>query len=102
MRHILDRYPQTLEATKFESATLTNLEGKPYPVTNTNSSTHSIPGLIASKTGFTELAGGNLAFAFDPEIGRPIIVVILGSSGEVRFTDALKIVEATMSYINTD
>lgn len=47
----------------------------------------SMPGLIAAKTGFTDLAGGNLAAAVDVGIGQPVIVVVLGSSREGRFED---------------
>jgi serine-type D-Ala-D-Ala carboxypeptidase (penicillin-binding protein 5/6) len=54
-----------------------------------------IPGLIAVKTGYTDLAGGNLAFAFNLGPARQFVVVILGSSFDGRFEDAVKIYEAT-------
>ena len=100
LRHILERYPEALEATKFESTEVSSLDGSSYTVRNTNRLVGEIPGLLASKTGYTSMAGGNIVFAFDPELGRPIIVVVLGSSVEGRFADADKLVKATMVYIN--
>jgi len=40
-----------------------------------------------------------LVFAFDPELGRPIVVVVLGSSAQGRFADARELIKATMEYI---
>jgi D-alanyl-D-alanine carboxypeptidase len=53
--------------------------------------------LVASKTGTTDLAGGNLVVAFDPEIGRPIVISVLGSTEDGRFTDMEKLVSKTLS-----
>ena len=58
-----------------------------------------IPELIAAKTGYTELAGGNLVLAYGVGPGRQFATVILGSSFEGRFSDALKIYEATLAYV---
>ena len=66
---------------------------------NTNQETGKFPLLIASKTGYTDLAGGNLALAFDAGFNRPIIIVVLGSSYEGRFADAEKLVWATLAYL---
>ena len=59
----------------------------------------NIPGLVGAKTGFTNLAGGNIVFAFNVGPQRPFVVSILGSSREGRFTDAYKLYEATKKYI---
>lgn len=96
--YILKNNPSALEATK-ESETTINSSDSVHEARNTNSVANQIPGLLASKTGFTDIAGGNLVFIFDPELGRPIVVTILGSSGEGRFVDALKLVDATLEYI---
>ncbi len=47
----------------------------------------NIPGLIGAKTGYTDLAGGNLVAVFDVEIGHPLVAVVLGSTEEGRFDD---------------
>lgn len=54
----------------------------------------NVPGIIGGKTGYTDLAGGNLVVAFDLEIGRPVIAVVLGSTREGRFTDIRALITA--------
>lgn len=41
-----------------------------------------------SKTGYTDLAGGNMAFMHEPLPGKPVAISILGSTREDRITDA--------------
>lgn len=57
-----------------------------------------IPELIAAKTGYTDLAGGNLVFAFGSGPGRQFAAVVLGSSYNGRFEDAIKLYEAASKY----
>lgn len=54
-------------------------------IPNTNQFIGEMPGILASKTGFTDLAKGNLTVIADPLLGRPIVVVVLGASKEDRF-----------------
>lgn len=100
LEYIIQYHPQLFEATKESETTFTSLDNYGHVAKNTNHITDEIPGLLASKTGFTSTAGGNLVFAFDPELGRPIIVTILGSTAEGRFEDAKKLVNATLEYLN--
>lgn len=82
----------------FETTTANTAEisegGHMYLVANTNHFADMTPGLVASKTGFTDLAGGNLAVKVDRGLGQEIVVVVLGSTREERFTDISKILEA--------
>lgn len=55
--------------------------------------------LIASKTGFTDLAGGNLAVVFDAGFNHPVVSVVLGSSKDGRFSDMQKLIKATFDYL---
>jgi D-alanyl-D-alanine carboxypeptidase (penicillin-binding protein 5/6) len=96
---ILKTKPELLEATRETAAVFRSLDNTAHPGKNTNALVSAIPGVLGSKTGFTDIAGGNVVFAFDPELGRPIIVAVLGSSAEGRFDDARKLVEATMAYL---
>lgn len=64
-------------------------------VPNTNQDVDEIVGLEASKTGFTDEAGGNLAIMFDVALGRPVVIVVLGSTKEERFSDVKKLYDAT-------
>jgi len=58
----------------------------------------TIPRLLLSKTGYTDLAGGNLALVFDAGIMHPIAVIVLGSSKSARFTDGTALVAATLAH----
>ena len=98
MENILNEKPEILEATKYSQLDIPS-KGVIYSVENTNQDVEIIPGIIGSKTGFTDLAGGNLVIAFDVGIGRPIIVSVLGSSKEGRFEDVKKLVNASINTI---
>ncbi len=98
MKYILVNQPEILEATKYQSLTLDSLN-KSHVAKNTNTGIDAVPGLIASKTGYTDIAGGNLAVVFDASIGRPIVVVVLGSSTEGRFSDVSALVKASLQYL---
>ncbi|NTV22165.1 MAG: D-alanyl-D-alanine carboxypeptidase [Candidatus Yonathbacteria bacterium] len=63
---------------------------------NTDLIVGNIPGLLGSKTGFTDLAGGNLVVVFEPEPMRPVVVVVLGSTREHRFSDVKNLVSAAI------
>lgn len=98
LAHIISKKPTLLEATTYEKTVFYSNTEK-HTAKNTNSVMREIPGLIASKTGYTDLAGGNLAIAFDPSIGEPIAIIVLGSTREGRFEDVSKLVEASVKYI---
>ena len=98
LSQFLKKYPELLEATAHALNTI-NSENKPHNIENTNKEAAKIPGLMASKTGFTDLAGGNLIIAFDAGIGQPIIVTVLGSTREGRFSDAEELILRTREAI---
>jgi D-alanyl-D-alanine carboxypeptidase (penicillin-binding protein 5/6) len=97
--YILLNHPGLLEETRYEDVLIPNQDGSVHTVSNTNQDTFSTPGLLGSKTGFTDLAGGNLAVAFDAGLNRPVIVVVLGSSREGRFRDVADLVERARQQI---
>ncbi len=72
--------------------------GASYRVKNTNPDVRRVPQLLLSKTGYTDLAGGNLALVFDVGIEHPVAVVVLGSTKASRFTDSELLVKATRAY----
>lgn len=98
MQYILKNHPDVLDATRYQTLDISSAN-KTHVAVNTNTDVNEIPGLIASKTGYTNLAGGNLVVAFDLSMGRPIIVVVLGSTTEGRFQDVAKLVKATRTYV---
>lgn len=102
LEYVLVNRPELLEATRDTKNTFFSLDNQTHTAKNTNIIASEIPGLIASKTGYTETAGGNLVFIFDPELGRPIIVSILGSTASGRFEDAQILIDAVMEYIKSN
>lgn len=95
---LYEKAPAIAEATTNSTAHAVSEGGTAYTVKNTDPIINTIPGLLLSKTGFTDLAGGNLAIVFDSGINHPIAVVVLGSSQTARFTDAAALVSATHAY----
>lgn len=94
LEYILINQPAILEQTTVTDTVLLNTAGAAHSVQNTNQYVEDIAGIIGSKTGYTELAGGNLAVAFDAGVNRPVIVVALGSTRYGRFQDILQLTEA--------
>lgn len=102
LEHILQANPSLLSATVYNTLSFNSQSGFSHTASNTNDMVGDIPGLIASKTGFTDLAGGNLAIAFDAGLNRPIIITVLGSSVDGRFSDVRKLIAATLDYLKTN
>ncbi len=101
MEYILENYPSILEPSTFTSTRVYNEAGSYHSAENTNPIVTQIPNLLASKTGYTDLAGGNLTIAFDAGYNRPIIITVLGSSYDGRFTDVKKLVNAVTQAFET-
>ena len=102
LEHILRNSPELFAITRERSVILESIDGHTHIAKNTNSIVSEVPGLLISKTGFTTSAGGNLAIIFDPELGRPIIISVLGSTEQGRFEDMRTLVSAVMEYINSN
>lgn len=92
--HTVTKYPDVFEATGKKQMTITSFSGKKHTVKNTNLEVEKVPGIVASKTGYTAIAGGNLVLLVNAGLNHPLVVGILGSSSNGRFTDAEKLVEA--------
>lgn len=100
LEYIIINAPEIVEATRYDSLEFLSLSDISHIATNTNSVVNTIPGLIASKTGFTDLAGGNLVIAFDAGLNHPIIISVLGSTAEGRFRDIEKLVAASLMSLD--
>ncbi len=99
MEHIISNSPEILAFTKESSAQVYSESGQRHNTENTNYYIDEIPGIIGSKTGYTDLAGGNLVIAYNAGLARPIVIAVLGSTQVNRFTDVLKLIEETNTYI---
>ncbi|MFA5830427.1 MAG: serine hydrolase [Candidatus Paceibacterota bacterium] len=97
--HILKTDPLLLESTAYDSLSFKSENGVSHRAVNTNIIARSVPGLIASKTGYTLLANGNLIIVFNAGLMKPIIVAVLDSTQEGRFSDVEKLVNASIQKI---
>lgn len=91
--------PGIASFTTKSTTTITSLSGITHTKHNTDPYVTNIAGLRLSKTGYTNLAGGNLVVVFDASFEHPIAVVVLGSTEKDRFIDVLKLIKATRSYL---
>lgn len=90
--YFLEEHPTFFESTAAPSVTIAE-HGRMLTATSTAVPLLDMPGLIGAKTGYTDLAGGNLVAAFDLELGRPVIIAVLGSTREGRFADVKLLLE---------
>ncbi len=86
--HVAKIHPSLVERSVNASVTFYPQEGERREAKNTSLLATALAAPIASKTGFTDLAGGNLALVFEPVPGRPVAIVVLGSTRDERFSDA--------------
>jgi D-alanyl-D-alanine carboxypeptidase len=101
LTYALLEYPSILNHSRFGNYSVVSLNGRNFQAENTNQLTDSIPGLLASKTGYTVQAGGNLAIVVDVGLMRPVVIVVLGSSREGRFSDVQKLYNVTKQYFQS-
>jgi D-alanyl-D-alanine carboxypeptidase len=95
---LVERAPDIALATTESSAQAVSEGGTSFKVLNTDPMVGVISRLLLSKTGYTDLAGGNLALVFDAGMGHPVAVVVLGSSQKARFTDGTALVAAALAH----
>ncbi len=76
-----------LDATKYTELSFTSIDELPHGATNTNDVLANLPNVLGSKTGYTDLAGGNLVVLIDAGINYPIAIAVLGSTYDKRFSD---------------
>lgn len=87
--------PSVFGGTVRDGLLLTSVGGSTTSAFNTDKALGSIHGLIMGKTGFTDLAGGNLGIVFDVGPAHPVVAIVLGSTEEGRFEDIKKLVQAS-------
>jgi D-alanyl-D-alanine carboxypeptidase len=102
MEYLITTHPDAAALTTLDSKTIYDTDGRYHLVKNTNEVVGDIDGLIASKTGYTLLSGGNLVIAVNVGLNHPVIIAVLGSSTSGRFTDALTLLEEARSAVEKD
>lgn len=97
LTHIALTAPERIESSVRREATFVSASGVTHRAKNTALLASAYGSAIGSKTGFTDLAGGNLAFIYEPLPGRPVAIVVLGSTREGREAD----VDTLATYART-
>ncbi|MEZ4210861.1 MAG: hypothetical protein R3B39_01015 [Candidatus Paceibacterota bacterium] len=98
--YAVTNYPDIFSSTSFSSKTFLSMSNKEHNAVNTNPNPGLVAGISASKTGFTNISGGNLIVSFKTPTGKTIIANVLGSTFSDRFTDIEKLSETTLKIIN--
>lgn len=91
-------YPDIFSTTTQQTISITSLSGIRHEVANTDKIIDQIPTIRASKTGFTDIAGGTLAILYEAPNGHLIEVVVLDTTKTGRFADILALVSATNTF----
>lgn len=94
--------PDIFEITTHSLSSFVSKSGVRHPAQNTNTLAESIPNLRLSKTGYTDLAGGNLVIVFEPIEARPIAISVLGSTEQARFSDMKELVFRVIKRIQAE
>jgi D-alanyl-D-alanine carboxypeptidase len=97
--YALSTSPSVFAATTQNEVERTTLEGQTLDAKNTDAALPSIPGLIMGKTGYTDLAGGNLAVAFNVGPDHTVVAIVMGSTEDGRFSDMLELVPAAEAAV---
>ena len=87
------QYPQFFELTQSPSVSI-QVGLHTLSANATAAPLLDLPGFVGAKTGYTDLAGGNLVAIFDVDIGHPLVAVVLGSTPEGRFDDIRTLISA--------
>ncbi|XKT74989.1 MAG: D-alanyl-D-alanine carboxypeptidase family protein [Patescibacteria group bacterium UBA2103] len=98
LKVLYDEHRDLLIDASKEQGTYTSAEGFTHIASSTNELAGKIVGLVGAKTGYTDLAGGNLAVLIEVAPQRPIAIVVLGSTKEGRFADVRNLAEKTLQH----
>jgi D-alanyl-D-alanine carboxypeptidase (penicillin-binding protein 5/6) len=85
-----EKYPEVFNPTKDFLVTLES-DTEVHNIENTNIALNQMPGIVGSKTGYTQTAGGNLSVVTQIN-NKPHVVTVLQSSREGRFQDVSEII----------
>ena len=97
--YISRKHPELFTATTYSKIDVRSDSNVTHHVANTNAGVEEVTGLIGSKTGYTDLAGGNLVVVVDIGINHKVTIAVLGSSRDGRFTDVNQLIDATVEKI---
>jgi D-alanyl-D-alanine carboxypeptidase len=95
---LIKHAPLIAHATALPSVSVRSTDGITHSFANTDIAVTHFPNVLLSKTGYTDLAGGNLVVVYDAGINHPIAIVVLGSTQSGRFADMQQLTSATLAH----
>lgn len=101
LAYMLTHSPEVLAYTQNKNMVFVSETGVVHVGQNTNEYVGDTYGILGSKTGYTDLAGGNLAVVFDAGLAHPVVAVSLGSTREGRFSDVKLLERALYEYVES-
>jgi D-alanyl-D-alanine carboxypeptidase len=93
-------HPAVFAASTHPSETIRSTTGKTIALANTNKAIGYLPLLAASKTGYTDVAGGNLAVLWREPAGHLLGATVLGSTEDGRFADMVRLHDTTNTFVS--
>ena len=102
LSHIYNHDEDVLSGSTQAANVYTSLSGITHTAEHTSSVAGEIPGELVVKTGFTDLAGGNLAVLAEVLPGRPVAIVVLGATRESRDTDVRALATAARDALKRE
>ena len=84
-------YPAVMAYGSHMTETIYSSTGKSIPLVNTDKAISALSLLVAGKTGYTDVAGGNLAVLWKDSTGRLLGASVLGSTEDGRFADMVRL-----------
>ncbi|XKT74279.1 MAG: D-alanyl-D-alanine carboxypeptidase family protein [Patescibacteria group bacterium UBA2163] len=84
------------------ASTFVSISGITHTASHTSSSVGTLGGEVIAKTGFTDLAGGNLALVAEPILGRPVAIVVFQSTRTGRDRDITQLYEYAKTVLKRD
>ncbi len=100
LEYVIKKHSNIMQYTALPEMVFTTNMKQAHVAKNTNEIASMTPGIIGGKTGYTDLAGGNLAVVVDVGVQKPLIIVVLGSTKSSRFDDVQLLLAAARETVN--
>lgn len=97
--YTLSEHPSILYSTRYPVMDRVSISDFRHTFVNSNPVISEMEGVLASKTGYTDLAGGNLVIVMNADLNYPVIIVVMGSTFDGRFNDVKVLAEETRKYL---
>ncbi len=98
-RDVID-FPTAMAYSTEMGDTIKATNGRSIELANTDLAIEKLGLLRASKTGYTDVAGGNLAVMWQEPSGHMLGAAVLGSTQDARFSDVIALHDAANVYVS--